>query len=1118
MKHSAARRVHTFALILVFAIAGASGLWAQASFTAQVRGTIQDPSGSGVPGADVTIRNEATGVEVKGKSDGQGRYIFNDLQPASYTISVDARGFKRLEQSGVTLRVSQQSVLDLQLQIGMATSTVEVKSEAVLLNSANGELGQEVTGRYVTEIPLINRQIEKLAFIAPGVTESQGFATDQTNENFASNGQRNSSAEIRLDGSILSVPEAGEGAMFWAHYQPSVEIVDSFKVQTNGFSAEYGSNGGTVVNIISKSGTNELHGSGYYFGQWTALNANGYFANAAGQAVPQYHRHQFGGTVGGPIVKNKLFYFFNYDRTIYSVPYTLTTTVPTVAEKGGDFSQAFNQDGSLQTIYNPFSAHVATDPGGGADVQRDPFPGNKIPAQYINPIAVNILKQYPDPNAAGQTAAQINNFYRNYLLGQPAHQYNLRVDYSLNDKNKFSLRYSKGYLERQSPNDFQGNIGQGDELNDYYNTVLDYTLTATPTFLVDTRFSVDRHHQTRFPNNNVSPVSVGFPDILETANGSSVFPLISLQNYQSLGLSSYTQTIEAQTAPVVGSVATKVLGPHNLQFGFEARILLSNFFQPAYPSGTFAFQQNETMQFSQYPDQNQGNAVASLLTGWAGSGDLSVHPSVAEKSRETSFFFQDDWKVSSRLTLNLGLRYEFSTPYSDRYNRLQIANFTESSGVTVPGLGTIYGVDNFATSSQRHADGDYTNFGPRLGVAYQLSPKNVIRAGAGIYYGVNYATSYQDLGPAYRRDLSYFPTLDNGLTQYATLSNPFPGGTTAPQGTAYGKLNGWGYPSNSNQSDTFRNAEIYQWAASYQRELPGSQVIEVAYSANRSTHLPDAYVRTRNYVSTATREQYGTDGLNAYVANPFYSLFNGPNATFNQPDSLYAQPTVQQINLLRPFPQFPGVYEGFAQFVVNSLYNSMQLKYEKRFWHGLNIIGSYTLAKQTDDGSASSNGWLGNAPSVQDLNNLRGEYSVGATDARHRVILTGSYELPFGHGRAFGANWNRVVDGVAGGWQINAYFTYQSGLPISVYMATGRLADGSQRPNVSGDPRSAYSLQQVVASGGADNFFNASAFSDPGDQMAGNEPRFNTNLRGDGIRNIDFSLFKNFNFTERIKL
>jgi hypothetical protein len=493
------KAVFALALLLQVIALGPSIAFGQASFTAQLRGTVNDASGAVVPGAAVTITNEGTGIAVKATSDGSGRYVFNDLQPASYTINVTATGFSQLNQTGIVLRVSQQAVLDFSLQVGATSTSVDVTSNAILLNSANAELGQEITGRYVTEIPLANRSIEKLAFLAPGVSESQGFQSDQTNENFSSNGQRNSSTEIRLDGSITSVPEPGEGGMFWSHYQPSIEIVDEFKLQTNGFSAEYGSNGESVLNIISKSGTNELHGSGYYFGQWSALNANSFFANKNGQAIPQYHRHQFGGTVGGPIIKNKLFYFFNYDRTVFNSPLALVTTVPTALQKTGDFSQTFNQDGTLQQIFDPNSAVAGTNPSGAADVVRTAFPGNKIPAAAFDPIAVKLLAIYPNPTSAGDPITGLNNYSKNYTLGQPAHQYNFKMDYTLNERNTFSGRFSKGYLQRQSPTDFQGSIGQGDEINDYYNTVLQYTWTVSPSLVWTTRVSADRHHQAGFP-------------------------------------------------------------------------------------------------------------------------------------------------------------------------------------------------------------------------------------------------------------------------------------------------------------------------------------------------------------------------------------------------------------------------------------------------------------------------------------------------------------------------------------------------------------------------------------------------------------------------------------------
>ena len=283
----------------------------------------------------------------------------------------------------MVFRVGQQTDLDFKLQVGEVASTVEVTGEQVLLNSTSAELGQEVTNRYVTEVPLFDRDISKLAYLTPGGTESQGYQADQTHENFVSNGQRNSSAEIRMDGGLTSTPEAGEGAMNWAHFQPSIEIVQEFKVQTNSFSAEYGNNGGTVVNIISKSGGDHFHASGYWFDRRSETDAKNYFAG--NQPVPTYARDQFGGSLGGPIVKQKMFFFFNYDRTRFDAPGTVTTTVPTDLQKARDFSQTFNPDGSLKQIFNPFSTY--TDSTG---LHRNPFPGNVIPQNLLDPIAVNV--------------------------------------------------------------------------------------------------------------------------------------------------------------------------------------------------------------------------------------------------------------------------------------------------------------------------------------------------------------------------------------------------------------------------------------------------------------------------------------------------------------------------------------------------------------------------------------------------------------------------------------------------------------------------------------------------------------------------------------------------------
>jgi hypothetical protein len=1132
-----------FSLGLVFPCA--TPTWAQATFKAQLRGVVRDPSSAVVPKAKVTITDEATGVPSSTNTDAEGRYIFSNLAPASYEIKVEADGFKTTHQSHIVLGVAQQSELDLKLDVGQAIATVEVTATPVLLNSTSAELGTEVTNRYVTEVPLLDRDISKLSYLSPGVTESQGYAADQTNENFVSNGQRNSSAEIRFDGGLTSTPEAGEGAMFWAHYKPTIEIVQEFKVQTNSFSAEYGSNGGTVINIVSKSGGNQFHGSGYWFGRRSQTDARNFFSRK-GDVVPDFTKDIFGGSIGGPLVKQKLFFFFNYDRTRQQLPQTITTTVPTDLQKQGDFSQTFNSDGTLQVIYNPFDTFTDSN----NLVHRNPFPGNKIPTGMQSQVALNLMQFYPEPTDAGDPFTGFNNYTFNIANDTPTHQYNAKVDWVITPRSTMSARYSKGYLRRVAPSVFLGGIGQADERNDYNNFVVQFDHTFSSNTLLTLRAGVDRHYQLRDAPHEVDPTTVGFPSILVEANGSVTFPRIDVTDYQGLGLTGWTKTIEAQTNFLWDAAVSKVVGAHSLKAGAEQRTLLSNFFQPAFPGGQFGFDGSQTRENLSSNDTMQGNALASLLVDFGSGGFLSIHPAVAEKSRETAFFVKDDWQVTPNLTLNLGLRYEWSVPYTERFNRIQFAEFGADTGVNIDlssgdpalqalGLGPtdLKGVGAFATSHRRNISPDRNNIAPRLGVAYRLNNKTVLRAGGGIYYGINPATSFQDVGAAFRKNVNWTTTLDNYATRFATLENPFPTGNITPQGTKYGILNQWGFDSSSNQSGNFRNAEIYQWSFSVQRELPGNSVFEAAYSANRSTHLAFGGTKSRNFIPSALRAQISADQhanwpggaadcdvqscvtnyLNNTVANPFYNMFNGGSAVFNEPDSRYALSNqIPLINLLRPYPQFDGGFEGFTLFTANATYNSMQLKYEKRYSHGLNLIGSYTLAKETDDSSYGSNGWLGNSTNVQDLGNLAGEHSIGASDVRHRAVLGGSYELPIGHGKLVGSNWGPIANVLLGGWQVNGFLQFQSGLPVNMGLSGGNLADGSQRANVTGNPRSHFSMHDVVFGKGP--YFNASAYSNPGDQIPGNAPRFDTRVRGDGIRNLDLSFIKNVQIRENMKL
>ena len=497
----ALRFVSVALLILGVSVAG----WSQASFKAQLRGNISDASGAQIPNATVTLTDEATGTALISKTDSEGRYTFLNLEPASYMLEAEAQGFGGQKRGHLVLRVAQESVLDLKLAVAGVATNVQVTDAPVLLNDSDAELGTEVTSRYINEVPLFDRQIEKLAYLSPGVVTSQGYATDQTNENFSSSGQRNSSAEIRLDGALTSTPEAGEGAMNWAHFQPSIEIIQEFKMQTSGSSAEYGSNGGTVMNMITKSGSNKLHGSAYWFGRNSATDANNWYAGgAAARAVQEEHRGRLHRRSTSSRTASST--SGHYENTQFSAPSTVRTTVPTRCRKERRLFQHprlgtdANGNPVPITIYDPYNG-------------RTEYPGSKIPSSEITALAKKVMALYPEPTDSGDAFHQ-NNFTKNYANAQPAHQYNARADWTITKTNQLSTRYSKGYLERQSPPDFEGAIGQGDERNDYNNAVSEYTHTFSNTVFLSARAGLDRHHQLRDAANTTDLIAMGFSPLI----------------------------------------------------------------------------------------------------------------------------------------------------------------------------------------------------------------------------------------------------------------------------------------------------------------------------------------------------------------------------------------------------------------------------------------------------------------------------------------------------------------------------------------------------------------------------------------------------------------------------
>jgi hypothetical protein len=1117
----------SLAVIGVAALVFQWGAFGQASFEGQIRGVVHDPSSGVIAGAKVSVTDVSTGISSSAQTDSHGSYIFNGLRPSTYVLKAEAAGFRTGEVNNVVLTVSQYTSVDFTLQVAGTETSITVEEAAPALDTGSAAIGTTVTGQYTRDIPLFGRSYYGLVFLSGGITESAGSGARDSypaGTNFVSNGQRNSTAEVRFDGVPISAPEQGEGGNSNVYYTPSVEVIQEFKVENNTFSAEYGNNGGSVINILMRQGANRLHGSGWYFGQRDAFNANDFFSNAAGQPKPPVVHDQYGGLISGPIRKNKTFFLFDFEKLRDLGSSQVVATFPTDLQRGGDFSQTrtFDDDGNLArvTIYNPHSV--------AADGTRQPFPNNAIPVSLLDPVAKNFLAWVPKPNVGGDAVTNYNNFRRNVQSSASQYQLDGKVDHQFNDTNRAAVRYSQLHNSSPTQETFVGDSYL--YKTDVQNASVDYSRTITPTIVYTGRIGLDYANApgiTSYPD----LTKAGFPSYLAN-NGLARMPTVNFGNtYSNLFDQCCVDTHFTHVLLTYSSALTWVKGAHSLKFGGEQRTFWNNFWQPDNPTGLFTFGQDVTNEVAGNGETTQGDSFASLLLGWGTDGQLRIKPPVADKSKETGFYIQDDWKVNPKLTINVGLRYEWSTPYTERFNRSTFADFAGSTGVGVPGLGTIKGITLFPVEGRRTLPIDRNNFAPRLGLAYSWDSKTVIRAGGGVYYGADMQTNFQYTSPAYSKNaISYF-TKDNYQTQYATLSNPFPDGLPDPQGNRYGPLAMWGFDNSSDLSyELNKSAEIYQWSSGIQRLLPGDVVVSVDYSANRSTHLPwgsfAAGTRNRNFIPSNVRVNYTTRQLNSVVPNPFQPFFAGPNATFHEPDSRYNDAEIPLLNLLRPYPQFDGSFTGLPLQAALSRYDSLQARFQKRTGRYFTIQGSYTLARSTDNSSSGANGWIGwlTNGGPQELDRLGNEYTVSANNATHRFASALTAQIPLGRGLLVGNNMNRVLDGVIGGWSASSNITLQTGQPVHIQMSQNRISGGRQRPNITcPNPGTGVSFHDAAAAllNGATTgiaVLDTGCFSAPGDQQPGNTPRYLENLNSQGIANVDIGLRKQFAIHEDKKI
>ena len=1105
------------------------------AITATLSGTILDPSGQAISGARVTLVSPERGISRSYVTTDNGLYSFTLLPPATYKLQVEAAGFKHYRQDGIELIPGQAAEENIGLLVGAVSENIEVTSQAPLLNAENANISSDISARQVVELPLNLRNVIGLAVLnssvsnaaelqivgAPGISGS----ADQDVSFLNFGGTFFNTAEYLLDGTWDTRLDWG-GVV----YVPSVDDVGEFKIQTNAFTSQYGFSSGNVINVVTKSGSNEFHGDAFEFYRNSNADAR-YFFNHGKQ--PDFHRNQFGGTIGGPIRKNKTYFFAYYEGLRQATPATFVGTVPTGDERNGNFSallgaptgqvDALGRPIISGAIYNPFSTRQITkgqvDPVTGLTATqtgfiRDAFPGNLIPSTLMDTIAKSIAtgSYWPNPT----TNALVNNFTAAAAAAAHSNEYSGRIDHNFTDNDRFNARWSQKYESKINSPTYYGATDPGGPgviaPNNRYSINAGYNHVFNPTFDVSLNFGVNRHvEQSTTQSFGYKSSALGLPSFIDGIAPS--FPQIQPQNYAFLGApQNLDNYIVPQTIWTSSVDFTKIKGKHTLAFGFMdvwARI----------DGGHFA---NTILQFTpnftagpdpQAQTASTGNALASFLLG-VGSSDSTktktgFNQFPATDKHLLGWYLQDSWKATRKLTLNLGLRYEIQTAPVERHNAQEYFNFTavnpisSAVGFNVPGEL----VFNSGSNSGLY-NTSYKNFAPRIGAAYQLREKLLLRGG----YGVFYVPSYYGNGPnmGYSQPTPWVTSLNGGLNPASTLSgnaslglpSAFANGEVPITGNSLGGLTGVGFNLNPVTDPIRPSPYVQQWMAGVQYSLTNNDLVDISYVGNHGVHVLAQYLEWNQFPAADLAKG---NQLLQQVPNPFFGAIKSSACGLDQPTVLAGQ-------LLRPFPEYCSVTEA-QPAAGGSSYNALEATYTHRWHSGLELNVSYTYSKFLDNVQGAS-GWAfpGNGSVVRNSYDLAAERSVDATDLTHSLVIHYNYELPFGKGKQFGADWNRAMNAVLGGWQWSGILTAHTGLPISINPAQNNADGGlgyfNQRANL------VPGASPVPQNQSINNWINAAAFAQPAPFTFGDAPRFLSNLRAPGFVNWDMGLEKWWKFTE----
>ena len=1090
------------------------------SFTGSISGLVTDSSGAVVPQAAIVVTDVGRNTSFRTESNDSGFYLIGQLSPGSYNVSVEKSGFKKYALDALPLSTQQKASVDIALEVGTLVDSVSVTGQAQLVESTNSTLGAVVENKRILDLPLNGRNIFNLAALVPGVfmvRQTGGIADSFTANRFIVNGGQESTGDILLDGVTATVSH-NISTIPAVSAIPSVEGIQEFKIQTNAYSAEYGRSGGGLVTLVTKSGTNDLHGSVYEFLRNSKLDANNFFQNRAGRPLGSFKRNQFGASLGGPITvpkiyngKNKTFFFFNYEGQRIMAASPALHTVPSALEKKGDFSQTFNAQGELKVIYDPQTTRPDPDKAGA--FLRSPFPGNVIPQNRLDPVALKMQTYYPEGNSPGLAFSHQNNLVLQAAYPQPQDRIEFKIDHIINDRQRVFGRYTFMDSVYSKPN-YWGNIadpGCCDPMNQrLQNGALDYLNTLNNTTVLNIRYGFGRVSGNRYPWSKGFQVStLGLPASIDQISNQPVFPTVTIQDYTQLGPNGGDVYLMGDVTHNILANISKVSGRHSLRFGVDMRFNMVNYGQLGTPSGTFNFERVMT----QGPDPRASTAsggvgYASFLlgagsNGAAGPGGGSITHQIrpANANKYYAAYIQDDFKLSHKITINAGLRWDFEGGVTERYDHLAAIDpyiknpISDKIGMNVTG-GYLFAGDSLGRRAIRNTSPRQIN--PRIGIVYELNPKTVIRTGYGVFFGLpSYAASSGYTSNAFQSSTPWLATID-GVNLNATLSNPFPSGYNFSNGSKDGLLSQLGQGLSGAIPDTLQPVYSQQWNINIQRNLGRDMLFEIAYAGNRGTHLA-----LSSQLDQLRPEQLGLgNALLELVPNPFYGFVTA---------GALAQPTIQRGQLLRPFPLWNGVTATNAAY-SNSNYNALQMRFEKRFSSGFSLLSSYTFSKTLSDGADGL--WNNNgAQIIRNWYCRACDYSISSYDQPHRFVSNVTYELPLGRGKAFGKNWNRFADTLLGQWQVNGILTLSQGQPLRFTTAqnTSNSFGGGQTPDTTGVSAKLSSGQNI------DRWFDTAQFTQPAPFTFGNMARSIAQLRNANAKLLDFSVFKSFRIVERMR-